>query len=39
VRFELEGDELKATMFRLADPNAKKMDWQEKDHFIIKKKK
>lgn len=39
VRFELEADQLKATMFRLADPNAKKLDWQEKDHFVIKKKK
>jgi hypothetical protein len=38
VRFELEDDRLKATMFRLADPNAKKLVWQEKDHFIIHKK-
>ena len=38
VRFELETDQLKATMFRLTDPNAKKLDWQEKDHFVIKKK-
>ena len=38
VRFELEGDRLKATMFRLADPDAPKPVWQEKDHFIIHKK-
>jgi len=38
VRFELEGDQLKATMFRLADPDAKKLVWQEKDHFVIRKK-
>jgi hypothetical protein len=38
VRFELEGDQLKATMFRLADPDAPKPVWQEKDHFIIHKK-
>jgi hypothetical protein len=38
VKFELEGDQLKATMIRLADPNAKKLDWQEKDHFVIKRK-
>jgi hypothetical protein len=38
VKFELEVDQLKATMYRLADPNAKKLDWQEKDHFVIKKK-
>jgi hypothetical protein len=38
VRFELEGDQLKATMFRLVDPNAKKLVWEEKDHFVIKKK-
>jgi 3',5'-cyclic AMP phosphodiesterase CpdA len=38
VRFELEDDQLKATMFRLADPDAKKPVWQEKDHFVIRKK-
>jgi hypothetical protein len=38
VRFELGGDQLKATMFRLADPNAKTLVWQEKDHFVIRKK-
>jgi hypothetical protein len=38
VRFDLESDQLKATMFRLADPDAKKLVWQEKDHFVIKKK-
>jgi hypothetical protein len=38
VRFELEGDKLKATMIRLADPDVKKLSWQEKDHFVINKK-
>jgi hypothetical protein len=38
VRFELEADRLKATMYRLADPDAKKLVWQEKDHFEILKK-
>jgi hypothetical protein len=38
VRFDLEADQLKATMFRLADPDAKKLVWEEKDHFVIKKK-
>jgi acid phosphatase type 7 len=38
VKFELEGDQLKATMFRLANPDAKKLVWEAKDHFIIKKK-
>jgi acid phosphatase type 7 len=38
VRFELEKDQLKATMIRLDNPDAKKPSWQEKDHFVIKKK-
>jgi hypothetical protein len=38
VKFELEADRLKATMYRLADPGAKKLVWQEKDHFEILKK-
>jgi hypothetical protein len=38
VRFELEADQLKATMFRIEDPDAKKLVWQEKDHFVIMKK-
>ena len=39
VRFELDQNELKATMFRLADPAAPVPLWQEKDHFAITKKK
>ena len=39
VRFELEKDELKATMFRLTDPAAAVPMWQEKDHFQITKKR
>ncbi len=31
-------DELKATMFRLADPAASSPTWQEKDHFVLKAK-
>ena len=38
VRFELDGDQLKATMVRLSDPDAKKLVWQDKDHFVIHKK-
>ncbi len=38
VRFELENKELKATMFRLADPAAATPAWQEKDHFVLKAK-
>lgn len=38
VKFELEANRLKATMYRLADPDAKKPMWQEKDHFNILKK-
>jgi hypothetical protein len=38
VRFELDGDQLKATMIRLSDPDAKKLVWEEKDHFVVHKK-
>lgn len=38
VRFELGKNELKATMFRLADAAAAKPVWQEKDHFEVKKR-
>ena len=38
VRFELEKDELKATMFRLADAAAATPVWQEKDRFEVKKR-
>jgi hypothetical protein len=38
VRFELEADQLKATMFKVQDPTADILVWQAKDHFIIKKK-
>lgn len=38
VKFELERDQLKVTMIRLVDPDAKKLAWQKKDHFVIKKK-
>jgi hypothetical protein len=39
VKFELEKDQLKATMLRLADPDASKLKWEEKDHFVIAMKK
>jgi hypothetical protein len=39
VRFELEKDQLKAAMIRLVDPDAKRLKWEEKDHFVIQKKK
>jgi len=38
VKFELEKDKLKATMYRLADPDVKTVEWQPKDTFEIKKK-
>lgn len=38
VRFDLEKDQLKATMIRLVNPGAKKLSWEEKDHFVIHKK-
>lgn len=38
VKFELEKDKLKATMYRLADPDVKTVEWQVKDTFEIKKK-
>lgn len=38
VKFELEADRLKATMYRIADPTATPVVWQEKDHFVIQKK-
>lgn len=38
VKFELEKDKLKATMYRLADPDVKTIAWQEKDKFEIKQK-
>ena len=38
IKFELGSTELKATMYRLADPTAKEAIWQDKDHFVIQKK-
>jgi hypothetical protein len=38
VKFELEKNSLRATMYRLADPDVKTIEWQEKDKFEIKKK-
>jgi acid phosphatase type 7 len=38
VKFELQKDQLKATMIRLVDPGAKKLKWEEKDHFVVAKK-
>ena len=38
VKFALEANQLTATMFRLSDPTAKELVWQEKDHFVIRKK-
>ncbi|HWZ51228.1 MAG TPA: metallophosphoesterase [Granulicella sp.] len=38
VKFELERNELKATMYRLADPAAATPVWQVKDSFAVKKK-
>ncbi len=38
VRFELHEKELRATMFKVQDPTGETIVWQEKDHFVIKKK-
>ena len=38
VRFELEGAELKATMVKAADPEAKTISWEAKDRFVLTKK-
>jgi hypothetical protein len=36
VRFVLEGENLTATMVRVADPDAANPAWQEKDHFEVR---
>jgi hypothetical protein len=38
IRFELGATELKATMFKIQDPTAETLVWQEKDHFSITKR-
>jgi hypothetical protein len=38
VKFALEKNQLSATMFRLADPQAATPEWQSRDSFAIKKK-
>lgn len=38
VRLDFTKKEMKATMFRLADPAAAKPVWQEKDHFTLHKR-
>lgn len=38
IRLELGRNDLKATMFRLADPAAPHPTWQEKDHFTLHKR-
>jgi hypothetical protein len=38
IRFVLEANELKATMFKVQDPSAPVPVWQEKDHFTVQKK-
>ena len=38
VKFELEKDELKATMYKLRDATEAAPVWQEKDHFSISRK-
>jgi hypothetical protein len=35
IEFVLDGKEMKATMYRIADPKAAKVDWQEKDSFVV----
>jgi hypothetical protein len=38
IQFILDKDELRATMFRLVDPQATKPEWQARDTFTVKKK-
>ncbi len=38
IKFELERDQLKATMYKLQDPTAAQPVWQEKDHFAVARK-
>jgi hypothetical protein len=38
IRLRLGKNDLKATMFRLADPGAAKLVWQKKDHFDLRKR-
>lgn len=38
VLFRLEGDQLHATMYRLADPSADKPEWQTRDSFVVASK-
>ncbi len=38
VLFTLGTTEMKATMYRLADPNAAQADWQARDKFVVMKK-
>ncbi len=38
VRFDLEEKMLTATMYKVEDPTAKMLVWQEKDHFVIREK-
>ena len=39
IVFSLEKNDLKATMYRLADPGAAKVEWQARDSFVVGKKK
>jgi hypothetical protein len=36
IKFVQDGEDLKATMVRVADPDAATPTWQEKDHFAIR---
>ncbi len=38
ITFTLENKDLKATMFRLADPAAAKVEWQARDTFVVPSK-
>ena len=38
VKFTLKGKQMKATMYRLADPAAAKPEWQAKDSFVVVEK-
>ena len=38
VKFALSGKEMKATMYRITDPTADKLEWQAKDSFVVSAK-
>ena len=38
IRFDFDGNQLNAVMYRLADPKANPLVWEKKDYFVLKPK-